>query len=405
MYFSAKILLATLLLQGIAVELKFTKNKMKVALITGVTGQDGAYLTEFLLKKGYFVHGIKRRSSLFNTDRIDHLYQDQHEDNVKFKLHYGDLTDSTNLIRIIQETQPDEIYNLAAMSHVRVSFEMPEYTANADGIGTLRILEAIRILGLTKKTKVYQASTSELYGLVQAVPQSESTPFYPRSPYAVAKIYGYWITVNYREAYDMFACNGILFNHESPLRGETFVTRKITRAASKIALGLQKCLYLGNLSAQRDWGHAKDYVEAMWLILQQEKPEDYVIATGITTTVRDFVRMSFAELGIIIEFSGKDENEKGVIIDVDTEKAKALGLNLNVLNLGQTVVKVDPKYFRPTEVDLLLGDPSKSKNQLGWQPKYDLPALVKDMVSSDLKLMKKDEYLKQGGYKTLNYFE
>lgn len=378
---------------------------MKVALITGVTGQDGAYLTEFLLKKGYFVHGIKRRSSLFNTDRIDHLYQDQHEDNVKFKLHYGDLTDSTNLIRIIQETQPDEIYNLAAMSHVRVSFEMPEYTANADGIGTLRILEAIRILGLTKKTKVYQASTSELYGLVQAVPQSESTPFYPRSPYAVAKIYGYWITVNYREAYDMFACNGILFNHESPLRGETFVTRKITRAASKIALGLQKCLYLGNLSAQRDWGHAKDYVEAMWLILQQEKPEDYVIATGITTTVRDFVRMSFAELGIIIEFSGKDENEKGVIIDVDTEKAKALGLNLNVLNLGQTVVKVDPKYFRPTEVDLLLGDPSKSKNQLGWQPKYDLPALVKDMVSSDLKLMKKDEYLKQGGYKTLNYFE
>lgn len=405
MYFSAKILLATLLLQGIAVELKFTKNKMKVALITGVTGQDGAYLTEFLLKKGYFVHGIKRRSSLFNTDRIDHLYQDQHEDNVKFKLHYGDLTDSTNLIRIIQETQPDEIYNLAAMSHVRVSFEMPEYTANADGIGTLRILEAIRILGLTKKTKVYQASTSELYGLVQAVPQSESTPFYPRSPYAVAKIYGYWITVNYREAYDMFACNGILFNHESPLRGETFVTRKITRAASKIALGLQKCLYLGNLSAQRDWGHAKDYVEAMWLILQQERPEDYVIATGITTTVRDFVRMSFAELGIIIEFSGKDENEKGVIIDVDTEKAKALGLNLNVLNLGQTVVKVDPKYFRPTEVDLLLGDPSKSKNQLGWQPKYDLPALVKDMVSSDLKLMKKDEYLKQGGYKTLNYFE
>ncbi|MCJ0741519.1 GDP-mannose 4,6-dehydratase [Pedobacter montanisoli] len=378
---------------------------MKVALITGVTGQDGAYLTEFLLKKGYFVHGIKRRSSLFNTDRIDHLYQDQHEDNVKFKLHYGDLTDSTNLIRIIQETQPDEIYNLAAMSHVRVSFEMPEYTANADGIGTLRILEAIRTLGLTKKTKVYQASTSELYGLVQAVPQSESTPFYPRSPYAVAKIYGYWITVNYREAYGMFACNGILFNHESPLRGETFVTRKITRAASKIALGLQKCLYLGNLSAQRDWGHAKDYIEAMWLILQQEKPEDYVIATGITTTVRDFVRMSFAELGITIEFSGKDENEKGVIIDVDAEKAKTLGLNLNVLHLGQTVVKVDPKYFRPTEVDLLLGDPSKSKNQLGWQPKYDLPALVKDMITSDLKLMKKDEFLKQGGYQTLNYFE
>ena len=298
---------------------------MKVALITGVTGQDGAYLAEFLLKKGYFVHGIKRRSSLFNTDRIDHLYQDQHDKDIRFKLHYGDLTDSTNLIRIIQETQPDEIYNLAAMSHVQVSFEMPEYTANADGIGTLRLLEAVRILGLTKKTKVYQASTSELYGLVQAVPQSESTPFYPRSPYAVAKIYGYWITVNYREAYGMFACNGILFNHESPLRGETFVTRKITRAASKIALGLQSCVYLGNLSAQRDWGHANDYIEAMWLILQQEKPEDFVIATGITTTVRDFVRMAFAEVGIEIEFSGKDEHEKGVIIDVDQEKIKELG--------------------------------------------------------------------------------
>lgn len=378
---------------------------MKVALITGVTGQDGAYLAEFLLKKGYLVHGIKRRSSLFNTDRVDHLYQDQHESNVRFKLHYGDLTDSTNLIRIIQETQPDEIYNLAAMSHVQVSFEMPEYTANADGIGTLRLLEAIRILGLTKKTKIYQASTSELYGLVQAVPQSESTPFYPRSPYAVAKIYGYWITVNYREAYDMFACNGILFNHESPLRGETFVTRKITRAASKIALGLQNCLYLGNLSAQRDWGHAKDYIEAMWLILQQEKAEDYVIATGITTTVRDFVRMAFAELGITVEFSGKDEQEKGVIIDVDSEKAMALGLNLETLKLGNTVVKVDPKYFRPTEVDLLLGDPTKAKTQLGWQPKYDLQALVEDMMQADLNLMKKDEYLKQGDYKTLNYFE
>ncbi len=378
---------------------------MKVALITGVTGQDGAYLTEFLLKKGYFVHGVKRRSSLFNTDRIDHLYQDQHENDVRFKLHYGDLTDSTNLIRIIQETQPDEIYNLAAMSHVRVSFEMPEYTANADGIGTLRLLEAIRILGLTKKTKIYQASTSELYGLVQAVPQSESTPFYPRSPYAVAKIYGYWITVNYREAYDMFACNGILFNHESPLRGETFVTRKITRAASKIALGLQKCLYLGNLSAQRDWGHAKDYIEAMWLILQQEKAEDYVIATGVTTTVRDFVRMAFAELGITVEFSGKDEQEKGVIIDIDGEKASQLGLNLEALKLGETVVKVDPKYFRPTEVDLLLGDPTKSKTKLGWEPKYDLQALVEDMMKSDLNLMKKDEYLKQGNYKTLNYFE
>ena len=378
---------------------------MKVALITGVTGQDGAYLAEFLLKKGYFVHGLKRRSSLFNTDRIDHLYQDQHEQQVNFKLHYGDLTDSTNLIRIIQETQPDEIYNLAAMSHVQVSFEMPEYTANADGLGTLRLLEAVRILGLQQKTKIYQASTSELYGLVQAVPQSETTPFYPRSPYAVAKIYGYWITVNYREAYGMFACNGILFNHESPLRGETFVTRKITRAAAKIALGLQDCLYLGNLSAQRDWGHAKDYIEAMWLILQQEKAEDFVIATGVTTTVRDFVKMTFAEMGIDIEFSGKDVNEKGVIIDVDEEKAKSLGLKVESLHLGETVVRVDPKYFRPTEVDSLLGDPTKAKTQLGWEPKYDLAALVKDMILSDLNLMKKDEYLKDGGYKTLNYFE
>jgi len=378
---------------------------MKVALITGVTGQDGAYLAEFLLKKGYFVHGLKRRSSLFNTDRIDHLYQDQHENGLNFKLHFGDLTDSTNLIRIIQETQPDEIYNLAAMSHVQVSFEMPEYTANADGIGTLRLLEAIRILGLEKKTRIYQASTSELYGLVQAVPQSETTPFYPRSPYAVAKIYGYWITVNYREAYGMFACNGILFNHESPLRGETFVTRKITRAACKIALGLQKCLYLGNLSAQRDWGHAKDYIEAMWLILQQEKPEDFVIATGITTTVRDFVKMSFAELGIEIEFSGKDANERGVIIDVDQEMIAFLGLNDTHLKPGTTVVQVDPRYFRPTEVDLLLGDPTKSKTQLGWEPKYDLPLLVQDMIQADLQLMKKDEYLKEGGFKTLNYFE
>ena len=378
---------------------------MKVALITGVTGQDGAYLAEFLLKKGYFVHGLKRRSSLFNTDRIDHLYQDQHENGVNFKLHFGDLTDSTNLIRIIQETQPDEIYNLAAMSHVQVSFEMPEYTANADGLGTLRLLEAIRILGLEKKTRIYQASTSELYGLVQAVPQSETTPFYPRSPYAVAKIYAYWITVNYREAYGMFACNGILFNHESPLRGETFVTRKITRAAAKIALGLQKCLYLGNLSAQRDWGHAKDYVEAMYLILQQDKPEDFVIATGITTTVRDFVRMAFAELGIEIEFSGKDEHEKGVIIDVDQEKVIALGLNDENLKLGTTVVRVDPKYFRPTEVDLLLGDPTKSKTQLNWIPKYNLETLVQEMVQSDLHLMKKDEYLNDGGFNTLNYFE
>jgi GDPmannose 4,6-dehydratase len=378
---------------------------MKVALITGVTGQDGAYLAEFLLKKGYFVHGLKRRSSLFNTDRIDHLYQDQHDNEVNFKLHFGDLTDSTNLIRIIQEVQPDEIYNLAAMSHVQVSFEMPEYTANADGIGTLRLLEAVRILGLEKKTRIYQASTSELYGLVQAVPQSETTPFYPRSPYAVAKIYGYWITVNYREAYNMFACNGILFNHESPLRGETFVTRKITRAACKIALGLQKCLYLGNLSAQRDWGHAKDYIEAMWLILQQDKAEDYVIATGVTTTVRDFVKMSFAELGIEVEFSGKDEYEKGVIIDIDYDLANSLGLNTEALHFGMDVVRVDAKYFRPTEVDLLLGDPTKSKTKLGWEPKYDLPLLVKDMIQSDLQLMKKDEYLKEGGFKTLNYFE
>ena len=383
---------------------------MKVALITGVTGQDGAYLAEFLLKKGYFVHGVKRRSSLFNTDRIDHLYQDQHENDVRFKLHYGDLTDSTNLIRIIQETQPDEIYNLGAMSHVKVSFDSPEYVANVDGVGTLRILEAVRILGLEKKTRIYQASTSELYG---GLPENknaagfydENSPFYPRSPYGVAKIYGFWITKNYREAYNMFACNGILFNHESPLRGETFVTRKITRAASKIGLGLQRCLFLGNLSAQRDWGHAKDYIEAMWLILQQEKAEDYVIATGITTTVRDFVRMAFAELGITVEFSGKDEKEIGVIIDIDREKAAQLGLNVEALKLGETVVKVDPKYFRPTEVDLLLGDPTKAKTQLNWQPKYDLQALVEDMMQSDLQLMKKDEYLKQGDYKTLNYFE
>jgi GDPmannose 4,6-dehydratase len=378
---------------------------MKVALITGVTGQDGAYLAEFLLKKGYFVHGLKRRSSMFNTDRIDHLYQDQHENGVNFKLHFGDLTDSTNLIRIIQEIQPDEIYNLAAMSHVKVSFDTPEYTANADGIGTLRLLEAIRILGLQEKTRIYQASTSELYGLVQAVPQSETTPFYPRSPYAVAKIYGYWITVNYREAYNMFACNGILFNHESPLRGETFVTRKITRAAAKISLGLQNCLYLGNLSAQRDWGHAKDYIEAMWLILQQDKAEDYVIATGVTTTVRDFVKMSFAELGITVEFSGEGAEERGKISAIDQQVVASLGLNGASLVIGNEVVKVDPAYFRPTEVDLLLGDPTKSKTQLGWEPKYDLPLLVKDMIQSDLQLMKKDEYLRLGGFKTLNNFE
>ena len=378
---------------------------MKVALITGITGQDGAYLAEFLLSKGYFVHGLKRRSSLFNTERIDHLYQDQHENGINFKLHFGDLTDSTNLIRIIQETQPDEIYNLAAMSHVQVSFEMPEYTANADGIGTLRLLEALRILGLEKKTKIYQASTSELYGLVQAVPQSETTPFYPRSPYAVAKMYAYWITVNYREAYGIFACNGILFNHESPLRGETFVTRKITRAACKIALGLQRCLYLGNLSAQRDWGHAKDYVEAMWLILQQEAPEDFVIATGVTTTVREFVKMSFSLLGIEVEFSGKDQYERGVIIDIDEDMISSLGLNNENLKPGTVVVQVDEKYFRPTEVELLLGDPTKANTKLGWIPKYDLEALVQDMVTADLNLMKKDEHLKLSGFKTLNYFE
>ena len=378
---------------------------MKTALITGITGQDGAYLAEFLLKKGYMVHGIKRRASSFNTDRIDHLYHDPHEPNVKFKLHYGDLTDSTNLIRLIQEIQPDEIYNLAAQSHVMVSFDTPEYTANADGIGVLRILEAVRLLGLSKKTRIYQASTSELYGLVQQVPQSETTPFYPRSPYAVAKMYGYWIIVNYREAYNMYACNGILFNHESPVRGETFVTRKITRAVSKIVLGLQDVLYLGNLSAQRDWGHAKDYVEAMWLMLQQDKAEDFVIATGITTTVREFIKMAFLELGIEVEFSGKDQNEKGVIIDIDEQKVDELGLNPDALRFGQTVVKVDPKYFRPTEVDLLIGDASKAKQKLGWQPKYSLQALVSDMVKSDLHLVKRDDYLKKGGYKTLNYFE
>lgn len=382
-----------------------SKQTTKTALITGITGQDGAYLAEFLLKKGYVVHGLKRRSSLFNTDRIDHLYQDPHIPNRNFSLHYGDLTDSTNLIRIIQETQPDEIYNLAAQSHVKVSFDTPEYTANADGIGCLRILEAIRLLGLTGKTKFYQAATSELYGLVQDVPQKETTPFYPRSPYAAAKLYAYWITVNYREAYNIFACNGILFNHESPVRGETFVTRKITRAVARIALGLQSEIYLGNLSAQRDWGHAKDYVEAMWLMLQQEQPEDFVIATGVTTTVRDFVRLAFAEIGVEIEFSGKDEREKGVIIDVDKEKLKSLGLSDAYLHLGHTVVKVDSNYFRPTEVDLLIGDASKAKAKLGWAPKYDLHSLINDMVISDLHLMKKEEYLKAGGYKPLNYFE
>ncbi len=353
---------------------------MKKALVTGITGQDGAYLAEFLLKKGYEVHGVKRRSSLINTQRIDHLYQDPHVPDRNLHLHYGDLTDSTNLIRIIQEVQPDEIYNLAAMSHVHVSFETPEYTANADGIGTLRILEAVRLLGLTKKTKIYQASTSELYGLVQAVPQSETTPFYPRSPYAVAKLYAYWITVNYREAYDMFACNGILFNHESPQRGETFVTRKITRATANIVLGKEKCLYLGNLNSERDWGHAKDYIEGMWLILQQDKPEDFVLATGVTTTIREFVRLSFAEVGIELEFKGDGENEVGYVQKCNGEFK---------LELGREVVKVDPKYFRPTEVDLLLGDPTKAMSKLGWKPKYDLKSLVSEMVKSDLLLFSK----------------
>jgi GDPmannose 4,6-dehydratase len=369
----------------------------KVALVTGVTGQDGAYLSDLLLKKGYEVHGIKRRSSLFNTERIDHLYRDPHEKDVKFKLHYGDLTDSTNLIRIIQEVQPDEIYNLAAMSHVHVSFGTPEYTANADGIGTLRILEAVRLLGLTKKTKVYQASTSELYGLVQAVPQNERTPFYPRSPYAVAKLYAYWITVNYREAYNMYAVNGILFNHESPLRGETFVTRKITRGVSRIALGLQDKIYLGNLDAQRDWGHAKDYVEAMYLILQQPKPEDYVIATGVTTPVREFVRMAFAEVGVELEFRGKGDKETAVVAKSDHPEYK--------LEVGKEVVAVDPRYYRPTEVDLLIGDASKAQKQLGWKPKYDLAALVKEMMENDLDLFKKDKLLQDNGYYVKNQFE
>ncbi len=369
---------------------------LKKALITGITGQDGAYLAEFLLNKGYEIHGIKRRASLFNTDRIDHIYQDYHTQNNHFFLHYGDLTDSLNLTRIIQEVQPDEIYNLAAMSHVKVSFETPEYTANADGIGTLRILEAVRLLGLTNKTKIYQASTSELYGLVQAVPQSETTPFYPRSPYACAKLYAYWITVNYREAYNIFASNGILFNHESPIRGETFATRKITRGVAKIALGLQDKLYLGNLSSKRDWGHAKDYIEAMYLILQQDKAEDFVIATGITTEVREFVRKAFDEVGIEVEFIDEGVNEKGVI--------KACSGDFQ-LEKGKVVVEVDSGYFRPTEVDLLLGDSSKAREKLGWKPKYDLDSLIKDMVQSDLKLMQKDKFLQDNGYKILRYFE
>jgi len=382
------------------------KNK-KIALITGITGQDGSYLAEFLLKKGYIVHGIKRRSSLFNTDRIDHLYQDPHVKNRDFILHYGDMTDSMNLTRIIQEVQPDEIYNLAAMSHVAVSFEEPEYVANADGTGTLRLLEAIRLLGLTKKTKIYQASTSELYGKVQEMPQNEKTPFYPRSPYAVAKMYAYWITVNYREAYDMFACNGILFNHESPVRGETFVTRKITRAASKIALGLQDKLYLGNLDAKRDWGHAKDYVRMMWMILQADKPEDWVIATGQTTAVRDFVRMAFGYLGIKLKFEGNGIDEVGVVESIDKKRFDKLNLDLKTSNIivGNIVVAVDPRYFRPTEVDLLLGDPTKAEQKLGWKREYKLEELVNDMIESDLKLMRKDQYLKDGGYTIMNYFE
>jgi GDPmannose 4,6-dehydratase len=380
----------------------------KVALITGITGQDGSYLAEFLLKKGYIVHGIKRRTSLFNTDRIDHLYQDPHVQNRDFILHYGDMTDSLNLTRIIQQVQPDEIYNLAAMSHVAVSFEEPEYVANADGTGTLRILEAVRLLGLEKKTRIYQASTSELYGKVQETPQTEKTPFYPRSPYAVAKMYAYWITVNYREAYDMYACNGILFNHESPVRGETFVTRKITRAASKIALGLQEKLYLGNLDAKRDWGHAKDYVRMMWMILQAEEPEDWVIATGKTTAVRDFVQMAFDYVGIELEFKGEGVDEKGTISYINearfNERVTKSTLSPKEL-IGKEVVAVDPRYFRPTEVDLLLGDATKAKEKLGWVPEYKLEELVNDMMESDLKLMTKDQYLKDGGYQIMNYFE
>lgn len=372
---------------------------MKVALVTGITGQDGAYLAELLLEKGYMVHGVKRRSSSFNTGRIDHLYQDPHENNLRLKLHYGDLTDSMNLTRIIQEVQPDEIYNLAAMSHVHVSFETPEYTANADGIGTLRILEAVRLLNLTKKTKIYQASTSELYGLVQAVPQSETTPFYPRSPYAVAKMYAYWITVNYREAYGMYACNGILFNHESPLRGETFVTRKITRGVAKIALGMQDTIYMGNLDAKRDWGHAKDYVEAMWRILQQETPEDYVIATGITTKVRDFIQMAFAEVGFNLRFEGEGVDEIGILDSFNNDLVKSVLGNFDVkIEIGTVLVRVDPMYFRPTEVDLLIGDATKANKQLGWKPKYDLISLLKEMVASDVDLFKKDLHLIDAGH-------
>lgn len=369
----------------------------KVALITGITGQDGAYLAEFLLKKGYTVHGLKRRTSLFNTDRIDHLYEDPHNPNPRLFLHFGDMTDSTNLIRLIKEIKPDEIYNLAAMSHVRVSFDVPEYVADADGVGTLRLLEAIRILGLEDRTRIYQASTSELYGKVQEVPQTETTPFYPRSPYAVAKMYAYWITVNYREAYNLFACNGILFNHESPIRGETFVTRKITRAVSRIALGLQDKFYLGNLESRRDWGHAKDYVKMMWMILQHDEPEDFVIATGRTTSIRDFVKMAFEYVGISLEFVGSGINEKAIVKKCSNPKFQ--------IQEGQEVLSIDPRYFRPTEVDLLIGDPTKAKEKLGWEPKISLEELVNDMMESDLKLFKKDKFLRDNGFNTPNYFE
>lgn len=391
----------------------------KTALITGVTGQDGAYLSEYLLKKGYIVHGLKRRSSMFNTDRIDHIYQDPHIENRNFVLHYGDMTDSMNLTRIVQEVQPDEIYNLAAMSHVKVSFDTPEYTANADGIGTLRLLEAVRLLGLVNKTRVYQASTSELYGLVQQVPQTENTPFYPRSPYAVAKMYAYWITVNYREAYGMHASNGILFNHESPIRGETFVTRKVTRALARIVLGMQQTIFMGNLSSKRDWGHAKDYIKAMYLILQQDIPDDYVIATGITTTIRDFIKMCGEEIGLEIIFSGIDAGEKGFITAIDeklfTEKVgeqylqviKSLLKNSSIVGGDEegAIVAVDPAYFRPTEVELLIGNPAKAIKNLGWKPQYDLQGLIKDMMQSDINLMKKDAWLHEGGFRTMNYFE
>jgi len=370
---------------------------MKKALIIGITGQDGAYLTELLLAKNYEVHGIKRRSSLFNTERIDHLYQDPHEKNVHLKLHYGDLTDSPNLIRIIQEIQPDEIYNLGAMSHVKVSFDSPEYTANTDGIGTLRILEAVRLLDLVKKTRIYQASTSELYGLVRETPQKETTPFYPRSPYSVAKLYAYWITVNYREAYNMFACNGILFNHESPIRGETFVSRKITRGVAKIALGMQDKLYMGNLNAKRDWGHAKDYVNAMWLMLQQDVARDYVVATGITTAVREFIRLSFAELGIDIIFKGEGEHEKGFVASCSN--------NAYQMEEGREVVCIDARYYRPSEVDVLMGDATKARKILGWKPVYDLPALISEMVQSDVELFSREKLLKEAGYTVKNQFE